>query len=116
MTLAAGISPRKRSLGVAVHCRGTLVCAAVIAAAIGASVVRASPSAPPLVQVTPHELRLSQPLVGLAAEGRRAAFAHADRQAALAHRVATQRPQLTVTYREKAHERQTRRPITRRTR
>jgi hypothetical protein len=58
-----------------VHGRGTLVWAAVIAAAVAASVVRASPSAPPLVQVTPHELRLSQPLVGLAAEGRRAAFA-----------------------------------------
>jgi len=58
-----------------VNCKGTLVCAAVVAAAaIGASVVNASPSAPPLVQVTSHELRLSQPLAGLAAGGRRAAF------------------------------------------
>jgi hypothetical protein len=56
--------------------KGTLVCAAVVAAAaVGASVVNASPSAPPLVQVTSHELRLSQPLAGLAAEGRRAAVA-----------------------------------------
>ena len=59
-----------------VNRKGTLVCAAVVAAAaIGASVVNASPSAPPLVQVTSHELRLSQPLAGLAAGGRRAAFA-----------------------------------------
>jgi hypothetical protein len=59
-----------------VNRKGTLVCAAMVAAAaIGASVVNASPSAPPLVQVTSHELRLSQPLAGLAADGRRAAFA-----------------------------------------
>jgi hypothetical protein len=55
--------------------KGTLVCAVAAAAVIAASVVHAAPSAPPLVQVAPHELRLSQPLAGLAAEGPRAAFA-----------------------------------------
>jgi hypothetical protein len=55
--------------------KGALVCVVVCAAAIGTGVLRAAPSAPPLVQVQPHELRLSQPLAGLAADGRRAAFA-----------------------------------------
>jgi hypothetical protein len=55
--------------------KGTLVCAVAAAAVIAASVVHAAPSAPALVQVTPHELRLRQPLAGLAAEGPRAAFA-----------------------------------------
>ena len=68
--------PGKAELGgLVVSRKGTLVCAAVVAAAVVASVVNAAPSAPPLVQVTPHELRLSQPLAGLAADGRRAAFA-----------------------------------------
>src|SRR4029450_14156356 len=53
---------------------GTVVCVVAIAAVVAAS-VNAVPSAPALVQVEPHELRLSQPLAGLAAEGRRAAFA-----------------------------------------
>jgi hypothetical protein len=55
--------------------KGALVCVVVCAAAIGAAVLHAAPSAPPLVQVHPRELRLSQPLAGLAADGRRAAFA-----------------------------------------
>jgi hypothetical protein len=55
--------------------KGTLVCAVAAAAVIAVSVVHAAPSAPALVQVTPHELRLSQPLAGLAAAGPRAAFA-----------------------------------------
>jgi hypothetical protein len=54
---------------------GTVVCVVAIAAVVAASVVNAAPSAPALVQVKPHELRLSQPLAGLAVEGRRAAFA-----------------------------------------
>ena len=70
--------PGKRSWGLVVSRKGTLVCAAVVAAAVAASAVNAAPSAPPLVQVTPHELRLSQPLAGLAADGRRAAFAFCD--------------------------------------
>ena len=49
--------------------------AAFLAAVVAAGVVDAAPSAPPLVQVTPHELRLSQSLAGLAADGQRAAFA-----------------------------------------
>lgn len=73
---ASGVTlARQAELGVVVSRKGTLVFAAVVAAAVGASIVRAAPSAPPLVQVTPHELRLSKPLAGLAAEGRRAAFA-----------------------------------------
>jgi hypothetical protein len=52
-----------------------VVCVVVSAAAIAAGVVNAAPSAPALVQVRPHELRLSQPLAGLAADGPRAAFA-----------------------------------------
>jgi len=55
--------------------KGTLVCAGLIAVVLGASAVQAKPSAPALVQVKPHELRLSQPLAGLAADGGRAAFA-----------------------------------------
>jgi hypothetical protein len=55
--------------------KGALVCVVVCAAATVAGVVNAARSAPPLVQVTPHELRLSQPLAGLAADGPRAAFA-----------------------------------------
>jgi hypothetical protein len=55
--------------------KGTLVCAVAAAAVIAASVVHAALSGPALVQVTPHELRLRQPLAGLAAEGPRAAFA-----------------------------------------
>jgi hypothetical protein len=49
--------------------------AASLAAVVAAGVVNAVPSAPALVQVRPHELRLSQPLAGLAADGPRAAFA-----------------------------------------
>lgn len=55
--------------------KGALVCVVVCAAAIGAGVLHAAPSTPPLVQVRPHELRLSRPLAGLAADGHRAAFA-----------------------------------------
>jgi hypothetical protein len=55
--------------------KGAWVCVVVCAAAIGAGVLHAAPPAPPLVQVRPHELRLRQPLAGLAADGRRAAFA-----------------------------------------
>ena len=53
---------------------GTLGAAVIVALAvtIGAA---AHTHAPPLVQVTPQELRLSQPLAALAAEGRRVAFA-----------------------------------------
>lgn len=47
----------------------------VCAAAIAAGVVNGAPSAPALVQITPHELRLREPLAGLAADGPRAAFA-----------------------------------------
>ena len=54
--------------------KGALVCVVLCAAANGTGVLRAEPSAPPLVQIGPHELRLSQPLAGLAADGRRAAF------------------------------------------
>jgi hypothetical protein len=49
--------------------------AAFVAVVVAAGVVNAAPSAPALVQVRPHELRLSQPLAGLAADGPRAAFA-----------------------------------------
>jgi hypothetical protein len=49
--------------------------AAFVAVVVAAGVVNAAPSAPALVQVGPHELRLSQPLAGLAADGPRAAFA-----------------------------------------
>lgn len=55
--------------------KGTLMCAGLIAAVAAVSTVKAAPSATPLVQVKPRELRLSQPLAGLAADGRRAAFA-----------------------------------------
>lgn len=49
--------------------------AALVAAVVVTGVVNAAQSAPALVQVKPNELRLSQPLTGLAADGRRAAFA-----------------------------------------
>lgn len=52
-----------------------LVCVVVCAATIGVGVVSAAPSTPALVQIRPHELRLSKPLVGLAADGRHAVFA-----------------------------------------
>jgi hypothetical protein len=54
---------------------GTLVCLGAIVVVVGAAVVNAAPTAPALVQVKPRELRLSQPLAGLAADGDRAAFA-----------------------------------------
>jgi hypothetical protein len=49
--------------------------AAFVAVVVAAGVVNAAAPAPALVQVRPHELRLSQPLAGLAADGPRAAFA-----------------------------------------
>ena len=52
-----------------------VVCVAAIVAAVVVTAVDAAPSAPPLVQVHQHELRLSQPLAGLAAGGTGAAFA-----------------------------------------
>ena len=55
--------------------KGALVWVVVCAAAIGVGVLHAASSAPALVQVRPHELRLSRPLAGLAADGHRAAFA-----------------------------------------
>lgn len=55
--------------------KGTLLCAAATAAVVAVSAVHAARSAPALVQVNPHELRLSQPLAGLAAAGPKAAFA-----------------------------------------
>jgi hypothetical protein len=66
---AAALKPR----------RGTNLCVfALCAVALGLVVTASSlarSSATPLVQVKPKELRLSQPLVALAAEGRRAALA-----------------------------------------
>lgn len=49
--------------------------AALVVAVVVTGVVKAAPSATPLVQVRPNELRLSQPLSGLAAGGPHAAFA-----------------------------------------
>jgi hypothetical protein len=69
--------------------KGALVCVVVCAAAVGAGVLDAAPSAPALVQIRPHELRLSQPLAGLAADGRRAAFAFCNQL------VGTWRPEAT---------------------
>jgi hypothetical protein len=58
---------------------------AVCAAVILAGVVNGAPSAPALVQVHPHELRLSQPLAGLAADGPRAAFAFCNQLVGIWH-------------------------------
>jgi len=52
-----------------------MVFGALVATVVAVSAVHAAQSAPALVQVTPHELRLSQPLAALAAGGGRAAFA-----------------------------------------
>jgi hypothetical protein len=63
--------------------------AALLAAVVAAGIVNAAPSAPALVQVRPHELRLSQSLAGLAADGPRAAFAFCNQLVGTWHPGAT---------------------------
>ena len=63
--------------------------AAALAAVVAAGVVSAAPTAPALVQLRPHELRLSQPLAGLAADGPRAAFAFCNQLVGTWHPGAT---------------------------
>ena len=67
----------------AFHARGgarlrVVACAVALLVALGIAAggsARSTGAAPPLVQVTAKELRLSQPLAALAAEGKRVAFA-----------------------------------------
>jgi hypothetical protein len=58
--------------------RGTAVCVAIALGTAVPAAISAATSATPLVQVKPRELRLSQPLAALAADGKRAAFAFCE--------------------------------------